>query len=71
MRPTTSKDCSRGMRLTAAFSHSDSGKDRLKIAMDCRILGPRAVILGFRAVPDFDAIVKAHINDERGGMFVA
>lgn len=31
----------------------------------------RAVMLGFRAVPDFDAIVKAHINDERGGMFVA
>ena len=31
----------------------------------------RAVMLGFRADPDFDAIVKAHINDERGGMFVA
>jgi hypothetical protein len=31
----------------------------------------RAVMLGFRADPDFDAIVKAHINDERGAMFVA
>lgn len=31
----------------------------------------RAVMLGFRADPDFDAIVKAHINDERGGIFVA
>jgi hypothetical protein len=31
----------------------------------------RAVMLGFRADLDFDAIVKAHINDERGAMFVA
>jgi nucleoside-diphosphate-sugar epimerase len=31
----------------------------------------RAVMLGFRTDPDFDAIVKAHINNERGGMFVA
>ncbi len=31
----------------------------------------RVVTLGFRVDPDFDAIVKAHNNDERGGMFVA
>lgn len=31
----------------------------------------RATALGFRADPDFDAIIKAHITDERGGVFVA